>query len=238
MNLRYHAADAKFLRRFRDNAPMRATFDCFELDSERRALFENGERVRLSPKGFRLLEVLVTNSPRALSKQELHDAIWPKTFVEESNLAGLVTELRSALKDEPRHPRFVRTVHGFGYAFCGELTAAAARLRAASVSHRGDDLPLFEGPNVLGRDGAADVLVDDSTVSRRHARIVVGPRDATIEDLASKNGTFLDGRRLEGGAVSLEEGQPFVLGDARLTFRRSLAAASTVTLHAAKKNVP
>lgn len=213
---------------------MRALFDRFELDSERRALFANGERVRLSPKAFRLLEALVTASPRALSKEELHDAIWPKTFVEESNLAGLVTELRSILKDEPRHPRFVRTVHGFGYAFCGELTGSGPRVRAASITFRGDDLPLFEGSNVLGRDATADIQVEDSTVSRRHARITVGPAEASIEDLASKNGTFVDGKRLEG-ATRLLEGQAIVLGDAPLTFRRSLAAGSTVTLHDAKK---
>ena len=48
----------------------------------------------------------------------------PSTFVTDANLAVLVAELRRALHDRPRAPRFVRTVHRFGYAFCGQIAGA------------------------------------------------------------------------------------------------------------------
>src|SRR5687768_18583030 len=106
---------------------MPVAFDRFEFDVERRVLLEAGQPVHLSPKAFRLLEVLIAAAPRALSKKELHDAIWQGTFVEESNIATLAGEVRAALGDDPRTPKFVRTVHGHGYAFIAELAESALR---------------------------------------------------------------------------------------------------------------
>src|SRR5262249_25589907 len=139
-------------------------------------------------------------------KEDLYEAIWEETVVDESNLAGLVSELRRALGDRARKPRFIRTVHGFGYAFCFETQGDAA----AFVVFRGRHLPLRPGINVLGRDGIADVLIDDSTVSRKHATITIDSGGVTLEDLASKNGTFVDGARLDATA-RLRDGDTFVL---------------------------
>ena len=66
---------------------------------------------------FQLLGLLVERHPRALSKTELQDRLWPDTFVVEKNLTNLVSEIREALGDDPATPRFIRTVHRFGYAF-------------------------------------------------------------------------------------------------------------------------
>jgi DNA-binding winged helix-turn-helix (wHTH) protein len=208
---------------------MLVTFDRFAFDSERRQLLEDGQAVHLSPKAYRLLEVLIANAPRALSKKDLHEAIWPLTFVEEGNVAGLVNELRTALGDRSRKPRFIRTVHGFGYALSCALTPDSAPSRAAIIIFRGQELPLGEGANVLGRDASADVQIDDPTVSRNHASITLSGDAATIEDLDSKNGTFIDGVKLTGSAP-LAEGQDVVLGDARLVFRRNLKSATTVSV--------
>ena len=209
---------------------MHVTFDRFEFDLERRALLENGAPVALSPKAFRLLQVLLERAPRALSKQELTESVWPQTFVEESNLASLVAELRTALGDSARNPRFVRTVHGFGYSFQMEVTPVTAREPAALIVYDGEEIPLFEGNNILGRDRAtAEIVIEHATVSRRHACIVVGGEGVMIHDLDSKNGTFVDDVRL-GGAVPLEDGATFVLGDARIVFRRRAASPSTITL--------
>src|ERR1017187_8038937 len=109
---------------------MRVTFDRFAFDSERRELLDRGQSIHLPPKAYRLLEILIENAPRALSKMDLHDAIWTKTFVEESSLAGLVNDVRTALGDRPRKSRFIRTVHGFGYAFCCTLTVDSPPPRA------------------------------------------------------------------------------------------------------------
>jgi len=206
------------------------TFDRFEFDLDRRALLENSVPVRLSPKAFRLLEVLLANRPRALSKRELTEAIWPETFVEESNLAGLVAELRTALDDRGRDSRFVRTVHGFGYAFAAEAAPAEPpKATAAVLVFAGKTIPLYAGSNVLGRDPSSGILIDDGTVSRRHACIQLDGDDAILEDLGSKNGTFIDGVRLTE-PVALANGTTFVLGDVSIVFRRALSGGTTITL--------
>ena len=95
-------------------------FGDFELDQERRQLLRSGEPVPLEPKAYELLSLLLERRPRALSRAQIRDVIWPQTFVSESTLAVVVNGIRHALSDDARHPRFVRTIHGFGYAFCGE----------------------------------------------------------------------------------------------------------------------
>jgi hypothetical protein len=141
----------------------------------------------------------------------------------------LVNELRSALGDRARKPRFIRTVHGFGYAFCGPAKTDEGRSPAAFVAFRGRDFPLHDGGNILGRDPSADVYIDDSTVSRRHALIDIRDDAVIIEDLSSKNGTYLDGVKLSGWAP-LGDRQTIVLGDVSLVFRRSKTQSSTVTV--------
>jgi DNA-binding winged helix-turn-helix (wHTH) protein len=207
---------------------MRVEFDRFAFDSERRELLDGKRRVHLGPQAFRLLEILIASRPRALRKKELYESIWQDTFVDESNLAGLVNELRTALHDRARKPRFIRTVHGFGYAFCGELRGESPPPRAGMLLFRGREFPLQEGTNVLGRDPTADIQIDDATVSRKHAIITIGADGATLEDLSSKNGTFLSGVRLNGSAP-LSEGQTFLLGDASIVFRRQ-SGGSTVSV--------
>jgi DNA-binding winged helix-turn-helix (wHTH) protein len=206
-----------------DNARgMRARFDRFTFDSEQRILFDGDEPVRIGPKAFQLLEILIAHAPRALNKRELYEQIWPDTFVNEASLAGLVNELRAVLGESAREPRFIRTVHGFGYSF-------STRPCTAVVVFRGQEFPLRDGVNVLGRDPSADIQIDDVTVSRRHASITVQD-DATLEDLDSKNGTFIDGVRVSE-PTPLGDSRTFVLGDAAVTFRKSPTAGSTVTVH-------
>src|SRR5512147_1966245 len=100
-------------------------FGDFELDQERRQLLRSGEPVPLEPKAYELLSLLVERRPRALSRAQIRDVIWPQTFVSESTLAVVVNGIRQALGDDARHPQFIRTVHGFGYAFCGEARQTA-----------------------------------------------------------------------------------------------------------------
>ena len=207
---------------------MPVVFDRFAFDSERRELTAGKETVHLGPKAFRLLEILIANRPRPLRKQDLYESIWESTVVDESNLAGLINEIRAALGDRARKPKFIRTVHAFGYAFCGDVKNDVAPACAGYVAFRGRELPLREGVNVLGRDASADVQIDDTTVSRKHAAIDIRPDGVTIEDLSSKNGTFLDGVKL-AAPTPLHEGQNVVLGDASIVFRRSPAHGSTVT---------
>src|SRR6266404_4757292 len=127
---------------------------------------------------------------------------------------------------------FIRTVHGFGYACCCGLKSGSPQT-AGSVVFRGHEFPLKEGANILGRDATADIQIDDTTVSRKHAAITIREDAVTLEDLDSKNGTYLDGMKLTGSA-SIREGQTIVLGDASIVFRRS-RGGSTVTVSRLKR---
>jgi DNA-binding winged helix-turn-helix (wHTH) protein len=208
---------------------MRVVFDRFTFDSDRRELLAGSDALHLGPKAFRLLELLIAGRPNPIRKEDLYERIWENTVVDESNLAGLINEVRAALGDEARKPRFIRTVHGFGYAFCFETNDGSSPDAAGFVTFKGHEFPLHQGVNVLGRDPANDVPVDDSTVSRRHAAIHIGPDGATIEDLDSKNGTFVDGTKISD-TTPLFEGLPIVLGDAAIVFRRSrLSSTATVS---------
>ena len=208
---------------------MRIRFGPCTLDSERRELRGALESVPLSPRAFDLLAHLAMRRPRAVSKDELLGALWPDAFVSESNLAGLVAEIRRAIGDDPRDPRWLRTVHGFGYALA-DGDAVREDERAAFRLVWGErEVPLVEGENLLGRDAEAPVSIDDPTVSRHHARILVAGGLARLEDLGSKNGTWLEGRRLETPEL-LEDGDEIRVGPAALTFRAFPDAGSTETV--------
>ena len=86
-------------------------FGEFRFDQDVRQLFHRQADVHLSPKAFELLMVLLANRSRAVSKNELQQHLWPATFVEETNLAGLIAEVRRALNDSASSPLFIRTVH-------------------------------------------------------------------------------------------------------------------------------
>ena len=209
-------------------------FGDFTVDLGSRQLRRGTEEIHLGPKAFALLEVLLTKRPQALSKTQLREQLWPRTFVSDSNLTSLVTELRTALGDKARRPRFVRTVYGFGYAFCGEVVKVADVVR--SIPRSGARLRLFleereialrEGENVLGRVDEGVGWFESAEVSRRHARILVAGGTATLEDLGSKNGTFLRDKRLTAPSP-LSDGDEIRLGRVRMTFR-ILPALSTRT---------
>jgi DNA-binding winged helix-turn-helix (wHTH) protein len=212
-------------------------FEACELDLGRRQLFVGGAERHLSPKALRLLEILIENRPAAVSKETLHDTIWPEVFVTESNLAGLAAEIRAALEDDPRQPRFIRTVHGYGYAFCGEATgdeaaAAGPARRKIGRIFRGDrEIDLLEGENEIGREGSrANIVIDDPTVSRRHAVISAEQDRVTVADCGSKNGTFVGGRRIAAQPVELLDGIELRVGSVELIYRKAGDHEPTVTM--------
>jgi DNA-binding winged helix-turn-helix (wHTH) protein len=204
---------------------MRFLFGTCVLDTETRQLARAGEPVHLTPKAFDLLHYLLLARPRVLSKAELQERLWPDTHVVEGNLPNLVTEVRSALGDEARTPRFVRTVHGLGYAFCGEAAEDTPQPRPEAerpfvyrLAWDGGLVSLAEGDYVLGRHAESIVPLDAETVSRRHALLRIGQGRAILEDLGSHNGTFARGERLSS-PTSLADGDVFKLGSASFTFR-------------------
>lgn len=210
---------------------MKVRFGTVTFDGERKLLFREGAAVPVSPKAFHLLELLLSRHPAAVSKADIQDALWPKTFVSESNLPALVNEVRRALGQAAHEPGFVRTVHGFGYAFDGEVVEAGTRPEAA---HRhlllwgSHEMDLVEGENVVGRERQASVWIGHPSVSREHARITVAGPTATLEDLGSKNGTFRAGLRVTR-PVPLRDGDELVVGQVAVTYRFGVFEAQTPT---------
>jgi DNA-binding winged helix-turn-helix (wHTH) protein len=209
-------------------------FGPFTLDLDTRQLTRAGREIHLEPKAFELLSALVLDRPKALSKADLQERLWPGTFVAEANLSNLVAEIRAALGDTARAPLFVRTAHGFGYAFSGDAVALPGprEARPARLScwleSDGRRFPLLTGEHVIGRDADVEVRLDSSTVSRRHARLVVTAEGAVLKDCDSKNGTFRGNERVTS-PISLADGDTIRIGSVLVTFHMSAAFAATDT---------
>ncbi len=208
---------------------MRTRFGEFTLDSATRQLVRDGGEIHISPKAFELLSTLLARRPVVVTKQDLFQTIWPDTFVSEANLNVLVGEVRRAIDDDTRAPRFIRTVHGVGYAFCGEATDidGAAGIRAAHPARfwleaKDRIYTLDAGDHTIGRDPRCEVWLNDDSVSRRHARIHVTaePAAAMLDDLGSTNGTFIGRRRIEEPSA-LVDGTRIKVGSVELRFREA-----------------
>ena len=202
---------------------MRARFAQFTIDSETRQLLSDGSEIHLSPKAFDLLCALIETRPKVVEKADLHARIWPDTYVVDANLNILIGEIRRALGDRAQDSRFIRTVHGVGYAFCG----TAADDPRPRTSHRalfcwvvwnGRTYQLAEGDNIIGRDPRSDLWLDADGVSRRHAIVRVDSNNQRVklEDLGSTNGTFVERASVEG-EVALSDGDLIQIGTVDLT---------------------
>jgi DNA-binding winged helix-turn-helix (wHTH) protein len=208
---------------------VKVRFGLFTLDAEARQLLADGRELRLSPKAFDLLVFLIERRPAVVDKKTLRERLWPATHVVDASLSNLVAEIRAA--DGGEGPPPLRTLHGVGYAFAGtieDLSAPKPERSGAGaacwVIWRERAIALSPGDNLVGRDAACPVWIDESGVSRRHATIRVTPDpagridDATIEDLNSTNGTFLGGQAVTG-LVRLRDGDRVRLGPEELVFR-------------------
>jgi WD40 repeat protein/DNA-binding winged helix-turn-helix (wHTH) protein len=161
---------------------MSLVFGHFALDQERHQLLRSGEPVPLEAKAFELLSLLVARRPRVLSKAQIHDVLWPGIAVGPTSLPRLVTELRQALGDDAHKPRFVRTVHGLGYAFCGEAREETdARLKEGAVRAQPEERPYpglsafteAEAERFFGRE--AEVAALWEKLGRQKLLAVIGP---------------------------------------------------------------
>jgi DNA-binding winged helix-turn-helix (wHTH) protein len=209
-------------------------FGPFSLDSGTRQLLRDSAEVSLSPKAFHLLLLLVENRSRAMSRDELQQQLWPSTFVLETNLAGLIAEVRRALRDRAERPTFVRTMHRFGYRFIDDVdeTDASPAPEEPVMKYwlvwETRQVPLAEGSNLVGRGVDASVWIDAPGISRHHARIVVSGGEATLEDLGSKNGTYIGGHQLTN-PHRLANGDQIRFGSVVITFRIPEPPGSTET---------
>ncbi len=199
-------------------------FGAYTFDAQQRELRCNGETLPLSPKAFLLLELLIDARPNPVAHDLLYQRLWPDVVVEPGNLHGLVSEIRSTLDD--RDHAIVRTVHRVGYAF-----AAAGAVEESvrySILLGTDEIPLRSGENVIGRDPHDAVVIHSPDVSRHHARLIVAGTRVTLEDLGSKNGTFVGTRRVTD-PIEVTPGDDILIGTVRLRLVQVDALATTAT---------
>ena len=215
-------------------ATMRVQFGGCRFDTDARQLFRNTEAVPLSPKAFELLKLLIEQRPRALSKDELLDRVWPGVFVSPASLARVINEVRRGVGDRTRASRTIRTVHGFGYAFAAEADEDApadqrrpsAVVSACWLSCGRREFALTDGEHLMGREPGLAIRLNSPKVSRRHARLILRDGQARLEDLDSKNGTFVRGIRISE-SVTLAAGDAIRIGRFKLTFRVSAGLPPT-----------
>jgi DNA-binding winged helix-turn-helix (wHTH) protein len=207
-------------------------FESFELDAQRRRLARGGEEIRITPKAFDLLTLLIEAAPRVVPKAELHERLWRGGIVSDATLVGLVKELRRALADRDRNARLIRTAHRIGYAFEASITRVPQAAQVTTVKRwlvaSEHVIPLMDGENIVGRDPLASVWLDFGSVSRRHARIVCDDSGTLLEDLGSKNGTTLRDQRL-AERVRLRNGDRIAFGQVVVRYREAGSGLSTTT---------
>lgn len=193
-------------------------FGAFTFDADARELRRDGVVVPLSPKAFRLFELLVDARPNPVPHETLYAALWPDVVVEPGNLHTLVSELRAATSHDA-----IRTVHRVGYAF---VAAGAVEDSARfSLLLGGEEIPLRSGENVIGRDPHDAVVIHAPDVSRHHAKVTIAGTTVMLEDLGSKNGTFIGTRRITRAEV--RAGEEILIGTTRMRLVQVDALATT-----------
>ena len=172
------------------------SFGPFCVDVGARQIWKDSQSIHVTRKELDLLLLLLDERPNVVTKEQIYARLWPDVFVSEASLQALVSDLREILQTGSDRDEFIRTVHGVGYAFCGAVRDSGALqskeqavVRAWLVGTTGR-ISLHAGENIVGRSDHADL--DTPTISRRHVRIQIEPEGVTIEDLGSKNGTWLN----------------------------------------------
>jgi DNA-binding winged helix-turn-helix (wHTH) protein len=212
-----------------------------ELDLKRYEVRLDGTPLRLERRPMELLILLLEHRGELVTREAIQRRLWSDdVFVDvDQGINTAINKIRQALRDDPGDPRFLQTVIGKGYRFVGPVTriaddalpaptASAPPFTACALVWEARSIPLPDGVHVIGRDATATVVIDSSTVSRKHAQLVVSGSVATIADLGSKNATQVNGRTLEG-RVALADYDVIQIGPATLIFRLSSPSGSTFT---------
>ena len=223
--------------------PHAVRFGPFELDLVTGELRRSGLRLSLQDQPFRILALLVRRPGELVTREQLRGALWPdEVFVDvEHGLNVGIAKLRRALGDTAETPRYVETLERRGYRFVApvEVVDAAASggrtspppARSICVRIGDGSVSLGEGVHLIGRDPHGAIWIDSNLVSRRHATITVSAHDVVLTDLASRNGTFVNGQRVDAPAT-VADGDEIFVGQARLVVRTIAAPESTVSADA------
>ena len=197
----------------------------------------DGQEVRLRPRAMDVLVCLAVEAGKLASKQDLIDAVWRTEFVSDHALTQVIAELRTALGDNARDPSYIENIPRRGYRLVATVTPAAVSVGPVSkvsvpftLEGLEGNYSLAPGPNVIGRSEDADISIDRTEASRYHAKISVEGTNAVIEDLNSKNGTFVNGKRLDQ-PTPLSNGDEIWIGRGVAHYRFLIEGEPTVTEH-------
>jgi DNA-binding winged helix-turn-helix (wHTH) protein len=215
-------------------------FGPFRYEAESRRLFRGQGEVPLTHKARELLVVFLQNPDRLMTHEDLIEKVWPTVAITDDAVRFQISELRKALGLEAES--YLRTVPREGYRWeepvrsgsdSGKRAALTSGIACRLILDT-REVALEAGENVIGRDQDAVLWIDHTGVSRHHARIVVSDDGATIEDLGSKNGTYVKGKRI-ARTSALSDGDEIRIGPAKMIFRALFAGASTQTEDTASK---
>ena len=193
------------------------------------------ETVHLQPKVMEVLVCLVEHASDVVSKELLLRSVWPDTAVTDDVLTRAIFELRRVFGDEVRKPRVIQTIPKRGYRLIAPVILDSERTADATpidegitctLTWHGGRVCLKAGIYVLGREASLPICVPFPSVSRRHARVTIAGGAATVEDLASKNGTFLRDKRLTAPTL-LRNGDLLGAGSVRIRVRLSVISTET-----------
>jgi predicted ATPase len=135
-------------------------FGPFCLDLVNQCLWKDSQAIKLRPKAFAVLDHLIERPGQLVTKDNLLNAVWPETFVSDAVLKVTIGQIREALGDDPKSPRFIETAHRRGYRFIGQIAEGGQMLAVAQEtgSHNavsGSRLHAADSPlPVVGRDKA------------------------------------------------------------------------------------
>jgi DNA-binding winged helix-turn-helix (wHTH) protein len=219
---------------------MKLSFGDCDLDLSARQLWRAGKVVPLEPKMYELLEILVKRRPAVVTNNDLDELLWPQVYVARTSLTRLVSELRTVLGDTPRDSRIIRTAYKTGYAFCADVQSSVPPTSGPalmSLQWKDRSIPLSDGEHIAGRGAECSVIIDASTVSRRHALISVTLGVATIEDLSSTNGTFVNEKRISE-RTRVANGSRISLGSEVLMLLANDPSAPTIKVDSVLQRPP
>ena len=207
-------------------------FGEFELDVAAFTLRREGIPVPLEKIPMEVLVLLVEHAGTLVARDSIHAALWGSDVFLDRDAAinTAMRKIRRALGEDVDRPRFVETVVGKGYRFVGQIvrdTVDPQRQLAVYRLTRGTDaFALQDGENLIGRDPDVHIFLDHPSVSRRHARISIAAGRVVLEDLNSRNGTWIDGRGITS-PTEVHDGTIIGVGPITLTFVSLSGAAST-----------
>jgi DNA-binding winged helix-turn-helix (wHTH) protein len=206
-----------------ESSPHLVRFGLFDLDLKTGELRKKGVKIALQEQPFRVLAMLVSRPGELVTREEFQHALWADAvFVDfEHGLNKAVGKVRAALGDLAESPRFIETLERRGYRFVAPVERVAENGVAARapepVIHllwKDRSIALTRGTHLIGRDPICTVWVNSPVASRQHAELVFDGRGLSVHDLGSRNGTYVNSRKVE--SAQLADGDEVRVGPAHL----------------------